>query len=73
MNTNLNIQSAGRKMIPNGNHPDAFPATMNEQPGTIGFADKAGDALIMHDAKIITPQPYGVFALCKIIEHLQNN
>jgi hypothetical protein len=28
---------------------------------------------MIHEAKITTPQPYGIFALCKIIEHLQTN
>ena len=31
------------------------------------------DTGIVHDAKIITPQPYGVYALCKIFEKLQIN
>lgn len=38
----------------------------------IGSADKA-DSNIVHDAEIITPQPYGVYALCKIFEKLQIN
>jgi hypothetical protein len=37
-----------------------------------GPATKADDTII-HDAKIITPQPYGVYALCKIFEKLQIN
>ncbi len=48
----------------------------HEQPlqaPVIGAADKAEDNTIMHDAQIITPHPYGVYGLCKIIEHLQNN
>lgn len=60
-------------MIPNGNGTDAFLAAMNKQTDATGSADIAEDTLIIHDAQIITPQPYGVFALCKIIEHLQNN
>jgi hypothetical protein len=35
-------------------------------------ANKIEDTLI-HEAKIITPQPYGVYALCKILEHFQIN
>jgi len=31
------------------------------------------DNIIMHEAQIITPQPYGVYALCKIMEHFQIN
>ena len=33
---------------------------------------KAYDTVV-HEAKIITPQPYGVYALCKILEHFQIN
>jgi hypothetical protein len=38
-----------------------------------GSADKPEDTIIIHEAKIITPQPYGIYALCKIYEHLQIN
>jgi hypothetical protein len=31
------------------------------------------DNIIIHEAGIITPHPYGVFALCKIFELLQIN
>jgi hypothetical protein len=31
------------------------------------------DNVILHEASIITPHPYGVFALCKIFELLQIN
>jgi hypothetical protein len=31
------------------------------------------EIIIVHEAKIIIPQPYGVFALCKIVEHFQIN
>lgn len=37
------------------------------------LAEQAGNEAVLHEAKIITPQPYGVFALCKIVEHLQIN
>lgn len=33
----------------------------------------AENKIIMHEAEIITPQPYGVYALCKIMEHFQIN
>jgi hypothetical protein len=38
-----------------------------------GSADKKIDNLIIHEVNIVTPHPYGVFALCKIFEHFQIN
>lgn len=50
-----------------------FNSANTEQTIVQGSSDKPEDTLIIHDAKIITPQPYGVYALCKIYELLQIN
>ena len=69
MNTTSKTQSSRGETIP----PASFiPSTGNES-AIIGASDKPEDTIIMHDARIITPNPYGVYGLCKIIEHLQNN
>ncbi len=53
--------------------PKSIIKQETKQPGIGGLSDMPEDTLIIHEAKIITPQPYGVFALCKIIQYLQNN
>jgi hypothetical protein len=62
---------------PNNTHTESSSNNFNynnpQQATIIGAADKPEDNIIMHDARIITPHPYGVYGLCKIIEHLQNN
>ena len=62
---------------PNNTHAESSLNAINynkpAQTTIIGAADKPEDKIIMHDARIITPHPYGVYGLCKIIEHLQNN
>ncbi len=68
MNTTHHAQTPG----------DKFPAgSLNTKDIQFTQAKKASDkpeeTFIIHDAKIITPRPYGVFALCKIFEHLQIN
>jgi hypothetical protein len=35
--------------------------------------NQAKDNPKVYEAKIITPQPYGIYALCKIMEHFQIN
>lgn len=45
---------------------------MPQSPSTLA-ENKPDEAVIMHEAEIITPQPYGVYALCKIFERLQIN
>jgi len=63
--------------IPLRNEPELPVHNLyNEEPlqaVVIGSSDNTEDSIVMHEAKIITPQPYGVFALCKIVEHLQIN
>ena len=40
----------------------------------IGDGAKKPEAnLIEHSGEIVTPQPYSVFALCKVYEHFQRN
>ncbi len=68
MNTAPNNPNPKRDSLLNSFTPDGI-----QQPAIIGSSDKTEDNIIMHDAKIITPHPYGVYGLCKIIEHLQNN
>ncbi|HTB31970.1 MAG TPA: hypothetical protein VK808_08100 [Bacteroidia bacterium] len=67
MNTNQNTQ--------NNTTEHGFPFIPEEiqSPGIPSLSCTTKDIITIHNAKIITPQPYGVFALCKIIEHLQNN
>ena len=68
MNTNQNTSGQSTQQ-----NPGNFPNSEIQQAAIIGAADKKEDTIIIHDAKIITPHPYGVYGLCKIIEHLQNN
>ena len=57
----------------NSNTEQAIRSFTPEAPQKTASANKTEDGLIIHEAKIITPQPYGVYALCKIFEHLQIN
>jgi len=52
------------------NYPHTYGNTSQNQ--SAGTAIEK-DVPIVHEAEIITPQPYGVFALCKILEHFQIN
>jgi hypothetical protein len=64
-------QNTGNESKTQGGFPFGYNKTIRETEHK--DASQKSDLTIIHDAKIITPQPYGVFALCKIIEHLQNN
>jgi hypothetical protein len=64
MNTNQKTQNTAAET------PKEIPSFL---PDTDNAVAKQEDSPIIHEAKIITPQPYGVFALCKIFEQLQIN
>jgi len=68
MNTHRNPEKSPAEML---------PALCNQpalQPGNVSPVDeKSLNSTIVHEAEIITPQPYGIYALCKIMEHFQIN
>jgi hypothetical protein len=68
MNTNSIIKNGAE---------ECYSHTYGNIPGSNGEIAtqdaEIKDNPIVHEAKIITPQPYGVFALCKIMEHFQIN
>ena len=55
------------------NTPGQALTHLNKGEARQPITEKTESPVIMHEAQIITPQPYGVFALCKIFEYLQIN
>ncbi len=68
MNTNSITQNK-REELPNIN-TDSIDEKKTEDTSS-ATTKETSDTL--YEAKIITPQPYGVYALCKIYEMLQIN
>jgi len=68
MNTYKNQEKSPAKILPALSNPSTA------QPGNASPAkENSLNPPFVHEAEIITPQPYGIFALCKIMEHFQIN
>lgn len=68
MNTQKNQEKSPAEMLPALYGKRATPAGSGlSSPGT------PPTPTFVHPAEIITPQPYGIYALCKIMEHFQIN